>query len=126
MALTVRIFGKDYALPLDEVLQSLTGEETMMVEDFLGGWDKFRSPSNVTRSVIVIVWLAKRHAGEKATFAEIAKLEGLVFGDAVEVVDEDEDTPLEHSAATSPVEDSSSTQATSGANGSPITVASTG
>lgn len=84
-------FGeRKYEFGLDDALKSLTGTESMLVEEFLGGWGRFRDPGNVTRSLIIIVWLAKRSAGETATFDEIAATPGLVFGDMVEIDDVDE------------------------------------
>jgi hypothetical protein len=100
--LTVRFGNDTYELDLEAALKGLTGAETLMVEDFLGGWDKFRSPSNVTRSTVVIVWLAKKHAGGPGarsatgrgwiTFDEILATPGLVFGDVVELTDDEDNT----------------------------------
>lgn len=86
---TVKFGSKSYELHIDEQLKTLTGTESMMVEDYLGGWARFRAPENATRSTIVIVWLAMREAGEQKTLEEIADTPGLMFGDVFDLMDDD-------------------------------------
>lgn len=136
--LTVTFKEKAYEFDLQEALSSLTGTESMLVEDYLGGWHRFREPGNITRSTIVMVWLAKRSAGETTTFEEIAATPGLVFGDAV-IIEGDPDDPedpaepparplAERSASnglSDGSDDAASTQATSGSSGPQPLLAST-
>lgn len=89
------VFGDQrYRISVDDQLKSLTGAESIMVEDYVGGWPNFQAPHNMTRSLIVLIWLAKRSAGEQATFDEIAETPGLVFGGVVDMVD-DEGEPVD-------------------------------
>lgn len=82
--LTVKIKGDgDYPLDVDATLADLTGTETAMLEDYLGGWQNFGH--GTTRGLIVTIWLAKRQAGKAVSLEEIAEMKGLVFGDAVAV-----------------------------------------
>lgn len=83
--------GKEYRYDIKTQMESLTGTESILVEDYLGGWSRFRDPGNFTRSAVVMVWLAKRSAGEKATFEEIADTPGMPFGDAFQTADDDAD-----------------------------------
>lgn len=83
----LKIEGKFYALPFEEVLEGLTGKQTVMLEDYLGGWGNLNFENPNTRSVVVLVWLAKHHAGEETTLDAIEDMKGLVFGGAVEEVD---------------------------------------
>lgn len=106
----LKIAGKAYPLPIEEVLADLTGSESIMLEDYLGGWDQFSITSGTTRSVVVMVWLAKHHAGEEVELSDIEAMKGLVFGDAVEV----EERPPEV-AAEAASESSSETSETNGA-----------
>lgn len=107
----LKIGGKDYPLPLEDVLADLTGAESIMLEDYLGGWEHFSITSGTTRSVVVLVWLAKHHAGEKVEITDIEAMKGLVFGDAVEV----EERPPDLAASAAP----ESSQETSAINGAP-------
>lgn len=84
----LKIQGTSYPFPLEEILENLTGSESIMLEDYLGGWDRFDVKGGATRSVVVLVWLAKHHAGEEMELTEIEAMKGLVFGDAVEVGDD--------------------------------------
>lgn len=114
-----------YELDIEQELRNLTGHETMMIEDYLGGWSKFRAPENRTRSVVVMVWLAKKSAGESTTLDEIADMPGLVFGDAVKELKDNKDgqsPPGERSASTGGDEtDAASTPPRSGGSGRPST-----
>lgn len=90
--ITITIKGDgEYPLDVDETLADLTGAETIMLEEYLGGWDKFDLSGGSTRSLIVCVWLAKRQAGKKTSLDEIGEIKGLVFGDALQVDSEDTD-----------------------------------
>lgn len=88
--ITVTFQGTKYEFDLKDALESLTGRESILCEDYLGGWEKFRDPNNQTRSVIILVYLAKRSAGETPTFEEIENIPGLLFGNALEVDDEED------------------------------------
>ena len=83
----LKIEGKFYALPFEEVLENLTGKESLMLEDYLGGWESLDFDNPNTRSIVVMVWLAKHHAGEHVSLDDIENMKGLVFGSAVEEVD---------------------------------------
>lgn len=79
-------FGETtYTYDLDDELKSLTGLESAELEEFLGGWTKFRSGAATTRTTIVLIWLGKRAAKEAATLDEIAATPGLMFGEMVEI-----------------------------------------
>ena len=139
--LTIRHGEKEYAFDEIAALESLTGEESAAVEDFLGGWHRFRDNTNRTRTVIVMVWLAKRSAGEQVTLDDVAKLPGLIFGaNAPEIVEPapDEDDPMRdpgrplaetngahESTAGSGASDSSSTPETSAVSGPHLSDVST-
>lgn len=88
--LTIRIGEKTYELPLEDVLGDLTGEESARIEEFIGGWENFQTTKHATRSMIVMLWLAKRHAGETDTLEDVAAIRGLVFGGMVEVSGDDD------------------------------------
>ncbi len=111
--LTVKFGERSYELNLDEQLKSLTGTESILVEKYLGGWGMFRSPECVTQSAVVLVWLAKRAAGEEMTFEAIEATPGLLFGDALELIDDDSDEPQDPMT-----EPASPLAATNGPNGS--------
>lgn len=83
---------KVYEFELKDVLEALTGRETVMVEGYMGGWPNFRHPSHMARSTVVLVWLALRSAGKAAmTLDEIEDIPGLVFGDVWTVHDDEQD-----------------------------------
>lgn len=94
----VKVGDNQYEFDVEATLQKLTGHQTMMLEDYLGGWENFRAPHNQTRSVIALVWLAKHAASEETTLDEIANLPGLVFGNTVEDLD-GQSPPAEGSAS---------------------------
>lgn len=101
--LIVRLKGDGaYPLDVDATLADLTGDETMMLEEYLGGWDKFAIGSGSTRSVIVTIWLAKRQAGQTVTLDEIAATKGLVFGDVFEVEEVTNGGPPDGAATAAP------------------------
>lgn len=89
--ITVTFKGTKYEYDVKAALEGLTGTESILVEDYLGGWSRFRDPSNFTRSAVIMVWLGKKQAGEKATFEEIADTAGMPFGDVFESADDDGD-----------------------------------
>lgn len=100
----VTIDGEVIEYDTDEVLSDLTGDETIACEDFLGGWDKFRADGNATRSLVVLVWLAKRTQGSNATLQDVAKEKGILFGDRVDIDDLDEDgNPIQRDAEGNPI-----------------------
>lgn len=99
--LIVRLKGEgDYPLDVEATLADLTGTETAMLEEYLGGWDNFGG--NSVRSVIVTIWLAKRQAGKTVTLEEIAATKGLIFGDAFETVEVNGDGPPAEAATAAP------------------------
>lgn len=128
----VRIEGRVYDFFVAATLQSLTGKETIALEDYLGGWSNFRQDGANTRSLVVIVWLAKRQAGEHVTFDEIEEMPGLLFGDTLQDLDEEGETPSAapfDDSGTGPGQavketDSSSTPATSAGTGPPLSAVS--
>jgi hypothetical protein len=79
--LKVTFRGKVYEYDVKEQMEALTGTESIMVEDYLGGWSQFRAPANMTRSAVVMVWFALKAAGEPKTFEEIAGTKGFPFKD---------------------------------------------
>jgi hypothetical protein len=79
--LKVTFKGKVYEYDVKEQMEALTGTESIMVEDYLGGWSKFRAPANMTRSAVVMVWFALKAAGEPKTFEEISDTKGFPFQD---------------------------------------------
>jgi hypothetical protein len=91
--------GKLYEVDITKSLGDLTGTESIAVEEYLGGWDKFRAAGTTTRSLIVMVWLARRQAGEATTLEEIAdSTRGLVFGKVIDNFDAEDDVgPPDHS-----------------------------
>lgn len=111
----LKIGGKAYPLPIEEVLADLTGAESIMLEDYLGGWDRLDIKGAATRSVIVLVWLAKHHAGEEIEITEIEAMRGLVFGDTVDVAEVESGPPAVAAEAAS-----ESSPETSETNGVPI------
>lgn len=116
----LRIDGKFYPLPFDEVLANLTGKESLMLEDYLGGWAKLDFDNPDTRSTVVLVWLAKHHAGEPMTIDAIENMRGLVFGDAVEAV-----LPPAEAAGAADSGSSQETSASTGPPGSPVETSAT-
>lgn len=110
----LKIDGKDYPLPIEDVLAELTGSESIMLEDYLGGWDRFDMSGGATRSLIVLVWLARHHAGEEVEITDIEAMKGLVFGNTVDVEEVDALPPVLAAEAAS-----ESSPATSETNGVP-------
>lgn len=97
----VVIAGKPYEFELEEVLQDLTGKETVMLEDYLGGWENLRDRVSA-RSIVVWVWISKRSAGESITLEQIEDMKGLMFGDTVELADVDPPDEAEGASESSP------------------------
>ena len=83
----LKIDGQYYELPFEDALENLTGKESRMLEDYLGGWGNLRFDEVNTRSVVVMVWLAKHHAGEPVTLEQVEEMKGLLFGGTVEDID---------------------------------------
>ncbi len=128
--ITVRIDDKTYTMPsASEPLAALTGDESLMVEEYLGGWDQLGQ--KLTKSAVVMVWLALKQAGEPRTFEEIQTIPGLTFGGVIEDdgVGEPEDpmkdpgrplaAPNGSNGLTAGSEDSEAIQATSASSGTP-------
>jgi hypothetical protein len=89
--LKVTFRGKQYEYDVKEQMEALTGTESIMVEDYLGGWSQFRAPANMTRSAVVMVWFALRSAGEPKTFEEISDTKGFPFQDEAFTADDTDD-----------------------------------
>ena len=84
--LVVKVQGDgDYPLNIEEALADLTGAETVVLEEYLGGWDRFDIKAGNARSVIAIIWLAKRQAGKDVSLEQVAETKGLIFGDAFDL-----------------------------------------
>ena len=109
----------EYPLDVDETLADLTGTETAMIEEYLGGWEHFGGGS--TRSVIVTIWLAKRQAGLRVSLEEVAETKGLIFGDVLDLKEMNGGPPVQaaQAAASSP-DDQPSTDRTSEDSGTGI------
>lgn len=72
-----------YVLPsADQALSSLTGAESVLLEDYLGGFPNYGV--HTAKTTVVNVWLTLRHAGEPRTLEEIEAIPGLVFGGTIE------------------------------------------
>jgi len=83
----VTVEGKPYPLAVHDTMTRLTGKETIMLEEYLGGWENFDLGSRSTRSMVVTVWLAMHANNAHTTLENIENIPGLVFGDAVDVED---------------------------------------
>lgn len=92
--LRVTVDGVAYEVDIEAVLEDLTGEETLAIEDFLGGWANFDAKGGSARSVYVLYYLAKRGNDSKVRLADVLKEKGILFGDRVDIQDlEDENRP---------------------------------
>jgi hypothetical protein len=91
--LTVRFKGEEWTYDPDTELRSLTGLESAEVEEFLGGWHKFKAGGGTTRSAIVLVWLGQRSAGGKQTLEEIGNTPGFLLDEDGFDVEGDADMP---------------------------------
>lgn len=91
--ITVTFLGREYAFDMNEQLKTLSGSESILVEDYLGGWSGLQDSKNRTRAGVVFIWLGKRAAGEPTTFEEIADTPGLMFNDDVFDLHDDGDKP---------------------------------
>lgn len=81
----VKVEGTDYPLNASNTLRELTGKETILLEEYLGGWENFDLGGRSTRSMVVTVWLAMHANGSQITIDEIENMKGIVFGDTVDV-----------------------------------------
>lgn len=88
--LRVTVDEKVLEIDVSQVLEDLTGEETLAVEDFLGGWENFDSTGESARSVYLLYYLARRGTGEKITLKDVLQEKGVMFGDRVKLDDLDE------------------------------------
>ncbi len=109
---------KDYPLPVDDVLEDLTGTESAMLEDYLGGWGNFSVDAS-TRSAVVTIWLALRHNGQTRSIEAIEQTKGLLFGDALDIAEVDAANPPEQAADAAEPSSSPETSETSGLPPSP-------
>lgn len=89
--LRVTIDGKVYECSVTDALEDLTGEETLEVEAFLGGWENFDQSGESARSVILLYFLAKRSHEPKTRLSDILQEKGLLFGDRLTLEDLDEE-----------------------------------
>lgn len=89
--LRVTVDGVAYEVDIEQVLEDLTGEETLAIEDFLGGWGNFDAKGGSARSVYVLYYLAKRANDAKVKLADVLKEKGVLFGDRVELEDLEEE-----------------------------------
>jgi hypothetical protein len=87
--ITVRIDGTTYELAsVNDALASLTGDESLLIEEYLGGFDQIGVKA--TRTAIVMAWLTLRAAGHPMSLEEIQTIPGLTFGDVIQATDEGE------------------------------------
>lgn len=101
--LIVKVKGEpDLPLDVDAALADLTGDETVMLEEYLGGWQNFDITKGSARSVIAVIWLARRQAGQKSTLGEIGQIKGLLFGDAFDIEGGEEGPPAGAATAATP------------------------
>ena len=91
--LRVTVDGKAYEVEIEVVLEDLTGDETLAIEDFLGGWQNFDAKGGSARSVYVLYYLAKRANDPNVKLADVLKEKGVLFGDRVELEDLEGDEP---------------------------------
>ena len=89
--LRVTVDGVAYEIDIEQVLEDLTGEETLAIEDFLGGWQNFDAKGGSARSVYTLYYLAKRGNDPKVKLADVLKEKGVLFGDRVELEDLEEE-----------------------------------
>lgn len=89
--LRVTVDGDVYEINISDVLEDLTGEETLEVEEFLGGWENFDETGESARSAYLLYFLAKRGHNTKITLKEILKEKGVMFGDRVTLEDLDKE-----------------------------------
>lgn len=126
--LTVKVGETAYEFDVDEQLKTLTGIESALVEEFVGGWGRFDVKGQRTRSLIVIVWMAMRSAGEAVTLEDVAEMPGLVFGGLVSLDDDGEDeiaNPMEDPGR--PLDETNaSAESTGGSTVSAATTATSG
>lgn len=95
--LRVTIDGEVIEIDTEKELADLTGEETLAIEDFLGGWQNFDRRSGSARSVYVLYWLARRSKDPKVKLDDVKKEKGILFGDRMELDDLDADgKPIEY------------------------------
>jgi hypothetical protein len=84
-------FGDEvYDYDLDEQLKSQTGLESAAIEEFLGGWQNFRAQTATTKTTILLIWLGKRASGQTDTLEDVGNTPGLMFGDMIDIGDDDE------------------------------------
>lgn len=92
LRVTDKSTGKVYEIDVAQTLEDLTGEETLAVEEFLGGWENFDQTGESARSFMLLYWLAKRGSGEKITLKDVLQEKGLLFGNRVDLEDMEDDS----------------------------------
>ena len=92
--LRVTVDDKTYDLDIEQALEDLTGEETLEVEDLLGGWENFDATGDSAKSVYILYWLARRSSDANYSLKDALKEKGVLFGDRVEM-EEVDDPPAE-------------------------------
>jgi hypothetical protein len=111
--ITVRLDDKTYTLPsVNDALADLDGNESLMVEEYLGGFDNLQK--NATKMAVVTVWLTLKAAGEPRDFASIQSVKGLLFG---KVIDDDEVGEPEDPMVVDPGRPLAETNVANGSNG---------
>jgi hypothetical protein len=88
--LRVVVDGKTYECDIALTLEDLTGDETLEIEDFLGGWENFDEKGGSARSVYVLYFLAKRANDPKVKLKDVTSEKGVVFGNRVDIQDIEE------------------------------------
>ena len=81
--LTVKLDGELLELPsVSDALASLTGDESLLIEEYLGGFDQLGQ--KVTKSAVVMVWLTLRANDRPRSLEEIQAIPGVAFGGVLE------------------------------------------
>ena len=77
---TVKLDGTTFEMgSVSSALAALTGDESLLLEEYIGGWDQLGK--KITKSAVVMVWLALRVNGQPRSLEEIQAIPGIAFGD---------------------------------------------
>lgn len=77
-------------ISISDVMEDLTGEETIAVENFLGGWSNFDESGGDAKSVVLLYYFARRGKDPKVKLKDVLQEKGLFFGDKISLQDLDE------------------------------------